>query len=139
MKKSQHLIKLAEKLSNKYATVDATTIKDRIQHSIHQAVANASSQPSSGIMPFLKMLDQDQADMNIAVFRNGNNVTVSEVVVTPPQSAPRYAALPSQIQRYLERNIELFPSKYAGDDINYSNLSLTLSYPSNIQEGVATR
>jgi hypothetical protein len=139
MKNYFRLIKLATKFGNKYASIDASTIKNDVTKSIRLAVANASNQKISGIMPFLQMLDQDQVDMNINVTRNGDKVTVSKPSFSTASVAPRYEDLPAQIQNYLEKNLELFPTQRNGDLIEYNNLTVMLNYPSNIQEGVASR
>ena len=128
MKKSQQLIALAKKLSNKYAMVDASTIANRILSSIHQAVFNASTVPSSGIMDFPKMLNQDQADLSINVTRDGGSISVSLPAVTPANLASKYAYLSGQIEHYLRKNPDLFPFKFAGDDVSYNNLTITLTY-----------
>ena len=128
---------MSVKFGNKYASVDASTIKNDVTVAIRTAIANASSQQANGIMPFLKMLNQDQADLSINVTRDGNTISVSAPTVTPTEMAPKYTNLPSQIQSYLDRNLELFPTKRNGDNVDYSNLTITLSYPSSSPGGVA--
>jgi hypothetical protein len=140
MKKFQRtLLGLSVKFGNKYASVDASTIKNDIEKAIQGDIAAASSYPNTGIMPFLKMLEQDQATLDINVVRNGNTISVSAPLITPAYTAIRYSALPGQIKNYLEKNLELFPTMRNNDDVEYNNLVIALNYPSNDQGGVATR
>lgn len=140
MKKSQfNLLKLANRFSNKYA-LDGSAIKEEVQKSIQTAVGNASTQPTSGIMPFVEMLQKDSATMYFHVTRDGENITVSvpNVESTLPNVDPakvaemtaKYAGLPNQVKKYLERYLELYPTKRNGEPVSYSNLTVTLQYPS---------
>lgn len=122
-----NLLKVANKLRTKYA-LDGSTIKDEIQNIIQTALSNASDNPVSGIMPFIKMLEQDQASLAINVTRNGNNVIVSNPALTPSNVSAKYAALPGQIKKYLERYPELYPSQRNGEHVDYNNLTVTLTF-----------
>jgi len=124
------LLKLADKFIHKYA-LDASTIKDEVKNAVQTAIGNASTHSTLGIMPFVKMLDQDQATLAINVTRNGNNVTVSNPTVDPPDLTLKYIALPSQIKTYLERYIEVYPMKRNGELIDYDNFTVTLEYGGN--------
>jgi hypothetical protein len=138
MKKFQRvLLGLSTKFGDKYASLDASTIKNDVTVAIRTAVANASSQQANGIMPFLKMLDQDQASLDINVVRNKNAIFVSTPTITPAYTAIRYVGLPDQIKNYLEKNLELFPTMRNNDNVDYNNLIITLSYPSSSPGGMA--
>ena len=112
----------------KYANIDANTIKNDITRAIWTALANASSR-QQGIMPFVKMLQQDDTAMNINVTRDGHTVIVSNPSFDKVEIAPRYAALPGQIKAYLENNLELFPTQRNGGSVDYNNITVTLEYP----------
>src|ERR1700687_4285654 len=114
MQRAHQLLNLASKLGIKYASIDASTIKNEVQNDIRTAIGNASTVPSSGIMPFQRMLDQDQASLAINVTRHGNNILVSEPSIVPITVAEKYSALPNQIKRYLEKYWEIFPSTHNG-------------------------
>jgi hypothetical protein len=128
MKQLAHLISVARKLQYKYA-IDAADMKDEVQRSIQTAIGNASSVRSSGIMPFVKMLTDSQATLAINVTRSGKRIMVSPASVNPPTQASAYQALPSQIQAYLERYLEVFPTVRNSNPVEYDNLTLTLEYP----------
>lgn len=141
MKKSeQHLFKLALQLRKKYASLDASTIKEEIEKHIQDSVAHASGVKALGIMPFMQMLAADQAALAINVTRDGSTISVSPPGVDPPALAGKYAPLSEQVKAYLEKYIELFPSQKNGESINYSNLQLQLKYdPSAQQPGIARK
>lgn len=120
MKKSQFdLLRIASKFKNKYAE----------GQNLQQIIENAASygeQSANGIMNFPAQLKQDQAGLTINVTIDsgalgGRNVQVSSPVVEPSQFASRYAKLPEQIKKYLDRNLEYFPQ--------VPNGTTTLSYP----------
>ena len=52
-------------------------------------------------MPFISMLKEDDAALNINVTRNGDQITVSPPAVDKPELAAKYATLPQQIKAYL--------------------------------------
>ena len=129
MKKAyQDLIRFGTLMSYKYASIDANTIKDDVRRSIQTAIANASMSEKLGIMPFIKMLKEDQAAMNINVTRDGNTVTVSQPSLDKPELASKFSDLPVQIKDYLEKYLELFPTKRNGESVDYDNLTVTLEY-----------
>lgn len=139
MKKfTTQLFKVAAKFQTKYATIDANTIIDRIQQSIQTAVGNASTVRSSGIMPFVQMLQSNNSTLSISVTRNGGDITVSPATVNPGSEAPKYSALPMQIQSYLERNLELFPTQINSEPISYSNVTVNLNF-GIVPQGIANR
>jgi Tfp pilus assembly protein PilP len=128
MKKAyQNLFKTATYLRNKYA-IDASAYRDEIKRDLEINVGNASTSPHYGIIPFRKMLAEDQATMNINVTRDGNTITVSVPNVNPPDLEPKYAPLPEQIKAFLEKYIEIYPYKRNGEYIDYNNFTVTLQY-----------
>jgi hypothetical protein len=143
MKKSLHLIKLAAKLSNKYADVAAEDIRAQVDSSIWTAVRNASTTQSSGIIPFITMCKKDGVDVSFDVTRDDTwsgspNITVSNLKVVPSNSAPgvaapnltsKYQPLVDQVKAYLERYPELYPTKRSGLDVDYKNYTTHLDYP----------
>jgi hypothetical protein len=137
MNKTLNLIRLGSFLSARYAGVDANSIKDRVQSTLQTAVANAST-AKLGVMPFVQMLKEDAAALNINVTRNGDTVAVSPPTLDRPELAAKYAPLSSQIKTYLERYLEVFPSILHGEPVEYHNLTVTLQYPFVGGEPVAT-
>jgi hypothetical protein len=127
------LFATAAKLQHKYASIDASTISSQIQQSIQTAVGNASTVKSSGIMPFLQMLKKSNSTLSISITRNGEGIAASSATVNPGYEAPKYASLPMQIQSYLEKNLELFPTQRNGESVSYNNFTVNLTY------GVATQ
>lgn len=128
MKKSQlRILKLAAKLQDKYSF--------DLQEHIQQAVANAASwgPQAHGIMNFPEQLKKDNANMNVAVTKTKNSISVAEPAFNPPTISGNYTGLAAQIQRYLQTNLELFPQ-------NTSDTTLQLAYsgvsaePSNIAQ-----
>lgn len=128
MKRTQYLVRLAKLFANKYAGVDAQSIVGEVQQSLTTAIANASSHRESGIMPFMSMLSQDGASLTLSVTRNGNEVLVSPPNVNPGSAAPRYSALPQQIEAYLKRYLDVFPTVRNGEPVQYSDLAMTLTF-----------
>lgn len=135
MKKSRHLIKLAEKLSNKYAGLDAEKIRSQVDSAIWTAVRNASTVQVTGVMPFIKMSQQDGASISFDVTRNDGwsapTITVSNLVVEPSNLLSKYQALPQQAQAYLEKYPELYPTQRSGLDVDYNNYTTHLDYPNS--------
>ena len=124
------VIRLGQLLANKYA-IDASTIVETVRQALWTALANASTNhTASGIMPFIKMLKEDDADMNINITRNGDQISVSPPSFSKPEIGSKYFYLPQQIVNYLEKYINVFPTKQNGDDIDYKNLTITLTYKS---------
>jgi hypothetical protein len=139
MKKVSHLIRVGALMSAKYASIDANTIKDRVQNTLKTALANAST-AKLGIMPFMQMLQADQSAMNINVTRSGDTITVSPPSLEKPELSAKYAALPGQIKDYLEKYLEVYPSKLNGEQVDYHNLTCTLEFnpaPATPAEGIA--
>lgn len=120
MKKTSHLILLAQKLSVKYAETQT----------LQEIIGNAASYGESsanGIMDFLSQLERDNAELSIGVsiskggLTGGTKIIVTAPNVYPPEVASNYAKLPEQIKKYLEKNIQYFPQVGVG--------TFTLEYP----------
>ena len=124
----QHLIRLGALMGAKYASIDANIIKNDVKDAIWTAIANASA-GHQGIIPFIKMLQADDASMNINITRNDNTVTVSAPSLDKPELANKYVALPNEIKTYLERYLDLFPSQRNGQPVDYNNFTIMLTYP----------
>jgi|SRR6185369_6827583 len=121
MKKSQALLlKLAAKFQDKYAQ-DGQTLQQIIENA-----ASYGEKSANGIMNFPAQLKADQADLSINVTKStgmmgGFNVEVSQPIVEPAQHAPKYARLPEQIKKYLDKHISSFPQIPEGTStLNYS-------------------
>lgn len=138
MKKTQNLIKIAEILGTKYASVDANTIKPEIQQDIYNDIKNAASAGTQGVMNFPQMIQQDGTTIRFDIFRNDTlgykNIRVLNLEVSKPENKTKYENLPSQIQNYLSKNWELFPFKRNGEDVTYNNFVLNLTYAPQNQE-----
>jgi hypothetical protein len=136
MEKSRHLIKLAQKLSNKYAGMNAEIFRSQIETAVWTAIRNASTSQSSGIMPFVRMAQKDGVTVSFDVTRNdssmgGTTITVSEIQVNPAGHLADYQPLAGQVKTYLEKNPELYPTVASGIKLNYDNFTISLSYPNS--------
>lgn len=131
MKNTQHLIKLAERLSSKYASLDAEDIRPEIESAIKTALINASTQNNGTLMPFAQMATQDKVTISFWISRTGKTITAYDLSIDPPNSQliAKYQPLLGQIKAYLERNWELYPTKRYSDDVNYHNFTIHLIYP----------
>lgn len=121
MKKSQALLlKLAAKFQDKYAQ-DGQTLQQIIENA-----ASYGEKSANGIMNFPAQLKADQADLSINVTKSssmmgGYNVEVSQPIVEPAQVAAKYARLPEQIKKYLDKHISNFPQIPEGTStLNFS-------------------
>lgn len=133
------LLSVGAKMAHKYASIDASTIQESVKNALWQSIANASNRKDSGIQPFIKMLQADQAAMNISITRNGDTIEVSPPFLDKGAVAPKYHALSSQIQNWLTKNLEVFPTKRNGESVNYNNLTVTLQYPNSTTEPIASQ
>ena len=112
MKNTLHLIRLAQKLSNKYA--QAQTLKEIIENA-----AGFGENSANGIMNFPDQLEKDDAGLTIVVTITQNpwgskKVSVGPANVDPIEAAGNYVKLPEQIKKYLEKNINSFPQLALG-------------------------
>jgi hypothetical protein len=137
MTKTNHLIRIARLMSAKYAGLDASTIKERVKEVLQTAIGNAST-ARIGILPFLQMLKADQAQLAINITRNSDSVSVSLPSLDKPELTAKYAPLSEQIKTWLEKNLEVFPTKMNGENVEYHNLTITLNYADNSALPVAT-
>lgn len=127
MKNSEfNLFKLAAKFK-KYSSIDGNKIKPTIVQDLQSALANAASlSQATGVMPFVSMLKEDGATLAINVKRDGSTVSVSAPSVNPDTG--RYAGLSQQVKRYLEKNIEVFPTVLNDESIDYDDVTVTLRF-----------
>jgi len=121
MKKTNHLIRLAQTLSVKYA--DAQTLQEIIGNA-----AGYGESSTNGIMDFPSQLERDDAELSIGInisrgAMGGTKIIVTDPNVYPPEMAGHYTKLPEQIKKYLERNIQYFPQVGVG--------TFTLEYPAS--------
>ena len=107
MKKTHHLIRLAQQLSSKYA--QAQSLKEIIENA-----AGYGELSTNGIMNFPAQLKKDNAGLSIVVSVTdqpwgGKKIYVGEPTVNPPEVAGNYSKLAGQIKKYLDKNINYFP------------------------------
>lgn len=112
MKKTSHLIRLAQALSNKYA--QSQSLKEILENA-----AAYGENSANGIMNFPAQLEKDDAGLSIVVSVastpwGSKKIYVGQPSVNPPEVAGNYAKLPEQIKKYLERNINYFPQLALG-------------------------
>jgi di/tripeptidase len=131
MKKSLRLIRLASILSHKYASINAESIRPEVEAAIKTAIINASTQSSSGLIPFTQMAAQDQTVINFYILRDGRNIKVYDLQLDPANSVllSKYQPLLNQVQEYLTKNWELYPTKRDGEDISYDAFLIHFVYP----------
>jgi hypothetical protein len=139
MEKSRRLIKLAQKLSNKYAGINADNLRPQVETSIWTALRNASTSASHELMPFFSMVKQDGVTLSFDVTRDDNAVTVDSLQLQPAGHLEKYQSLPEQVKDYLEKYLELFPSKVSGVNIDYHNFRMHLVYPDSDMAPIAQR
>jgi hypothetical protein len=138
MEKSLRLIKLAKKLSIKYASgVDAEGLKPQIQNAIWTALGNASTVTSLGMLPFVQMAKDYGITLSFDVTRtdswNGTpNITVDNISIRPIDMGmgllPKFERIADPIESYLEKYPDLYPTKINGEDVKYNNFKISLSY-----------
>jgi hypothetical protein len=131
MKRTDYLITLGETWIKKYASINANSIKPEIEKSIWQAIKNAALS-NIGILNFPLMINSDGATINFVVVRNDTlgfkSIKVLNFDVSPSNLTAKYQPLVVQIEKYLNKNWELFPSMYDGKSINYSQFAMNLTY-----------
>jgi hypothetical protein len=138
MKKSSSLFRLAERFCYKYAGVDAENMRSQVEDAIWTALHNASGNKVTGIMPFVQMAKKDGVTVSFDVTRtdhfSGSPTFNVENVQLEPVSIganllPTYQPVAKQIEDYLGKNPELYPSVRSGVDINYKNFTIHLTFP----------
>jgi hypothetical protein len=137
MEKSRQLIKLAKKLSNKYAGINAESLRPQVETAIWTALRNASTSASHQLMPFFSMVKQDGVTLTFDVIRDDNTITVDSLQVQPPGHLEKYQVLAQQVKDYLEQFIELYPSVISGVKIEYHNFRIHLQYPDSDMAPIA--
>lgn len=132
MKKFQrHLLALAQKFE-KYASVSAETYRSEIESHIWLNLKNAAGQRQYGIIPFVQMSADDGVNLSFDLTNDDKTITVSNLNVEPMDKnslLPKYQPLIPQVKAFLEKYWEIFPNKKNGENIDYSNFSMHLSYP----------
>lgn len=127
-----------EHLIAKYA-LNANTIPQEVKRALQSAIGNASTVKSNGILPFVSMLAKDHATLSINITRTKDDVAVSAATVNPGEFAPKYAALPQQIEAYLKRNLGVFPTVKDGESIDYNNTTVSLQFGSQGAVAINTK
>ena len=131
MKKTQYLITLGESWHDKYASVSAESLKSEIERHIWQAIKNAASQNQS-IMNFPVMINSDGATINFVITRNDTlgykKIKVLNFDIAPSSLAAKYQPAALQIEKYLNKNWELFPSRHQEQTVDYDNFAINLTY-----------
>lgn len=140
MKKTHQLISLGEVLGYKYASIDADSIAPEIEKTISDAIKGAAMRSSPddtalGIMNFPQMIKQDGIELGFDVVRNDTlgfkNISVINLSISPSEKSnllPKYQPLLEQVQKYLSKYWELFPSVKDGQPISYDRFVLNLRY-----------
>lgn len=142
MKKTDYLITLGETWIRKYASVDAETLKPEIEKHIWESIKNAAGSQSNGMMNFPVMINSDQATLSFSVVRNDTlgykNIKVVDLTVSPSSvAAAKYEGLATQIEKYLNKNWELFPSMRNNQSVDYNQFALYLRYNPQAGEMIA--
>ena len=131
MKRTDYLITLGETWNKKYASVNANSIKPEIEKAIWEAIKNAAAS-NIGILNFPTTINSDGATINFVIVRNDTlgfkNIKVLNFDVSPNSLASKYQPLVSQIEKYLNKNWELFPSMHDGQSVEYNQFAINLTY-----------
>lgn len=136
---TQRIIRLSQLLSDKYliklANINAEEVRSTVEDSLWTALRNASTNSATGIMPFEKMAKEDGLTLTFDVTRNDGWGTkafsVDNIVVSPTNKghlAPKYSPLKQQIEQYLDKYWEVYPSSIDGKKLDYKNFVVNLSY-----------
>lgn len=140
MKKTDYLISLGETWVKKYASIDANSIKPQIEAHIYTAIENAAKS-NIGLLNFPVMINSDAATISFDIVRNDTfgfkSIKVLNFEVSPSDLTPKYMVLKEQIEKYLNKNWELFPSILDGQAVEYNRFALNLSYKPTAGELIA--
>lgn len=150
MTKVNDLQKLARKFSLKHlikTAISADSVKEYITEALQNAVGNASLTSSLGIIPFVTMAQKDKIVLTFDISRNdfwaSKTIKVDNVDVQPLDKAAevltKYQALAPQVEAYLNKYWQVFPSQYNGDTINYSNFKTTVKFDYTAASPVANQ
>lgn len=130
MKKTDYLITLGEIWVKKYASVNAETLKPEITKHIWESIKNTAG--NNGIMNFPSMINADKAFISFFVVRNDSlgykNIKVLDFTISPSSLTSKYESLPQQIEKYLNKNWELFPSMNNDQPVDYNQFAIYLAY-----------
>jgi hypothetical protein len=117
MKKTYHLIRVAKRLENKYASQSLQEILEN--------AAGSGERSVNGIMNFPAQAAIDKVnltfDVNVkSTFFGGYDIDVSPPTVDPPEKAVNYARLPTQIKAYLDKHASSFQLYPGTTKLEYS-------------------
>lgn len=130
MKKTSQVVSLGNKLFFKYASISATSISDDVKTGLYNSIKNASG---SHLMPFIKMLGDDNGQLSLDVYRDDglfkSTLKVDNLIVRPFEISSKYQDLPAQVETYLKRFPELFTVYYQNSKVTYDNFKVTLTFP----------
>ncbi len=124
------LKQLARRFQIKLA-IEAEGLRNVVIADVKKALENASTQgvEKTSVMPFIAMLQQDQATLSMTLMRDKDEVSITNLSVSKPELAGKYGALSDQCTRYLNKNLELFPTVANGEAINYDRFTCQLTFP----------
>lgn len=135
---AKKLSRIASRLYTKHITKladNAEAHRQEIVSALTQTLTNASTNSSLGIIPFVKMVQADGIVLTFDVTRNDSlgsrTITVDNIQVQPADKAylqPKYQPLKDQVEAYLKRNWEVYPSSGGGERIEYSNFTAQLTF-----------
>lgn len=140
MENTKKLCRLGQTLYFKhlksFANVNAEELKNSITATIETALRNASTIYNLGILPFEKMAKADGLTLSFDVTRDDHlgtrTITVDNISILQPEKAylqPKYQPLKEQLEAYLKRNWEIYPTtEPGGERIDYQNFTVNLVY-----------
>jgi hypothetical protein len=92
-------------------------------------------------MNFPAMISADQATLSFSVVRNDTlgfkSIKVLDLTSSPPSLTAKYQPLAQQIEKYLSKNWELFPSMSNGQAVDYNQFAIYLRYNPQQSELIA--
>jgi hypothetical protein len=122
----------------KMADTDANSIRSVIENDLCKTIYNAihsSSQISDFLDPLKEAAENGKLTrLLIRIHREGSNITVPEIKlegvdsVATLQANNNFNSVKNNIQVYLNKNIEVFPSIYSSDTISYENCDFWIEY-----------
>ena len=139
---------LKECFFNSNQLIDANSIKEFISNELKIVIENASQYLSLGIGDFINELNNDKKSKSLAIdkliinlTRNDEKTIVNSVQLSGKDAGYLLAnnqekyrnlePLKLNLQNYLNKNYEVFPSKYQGEDINYINFTCEIIFDLN--------
>lgn len=144
MKKSySHLLELAKNF-RKLAQIipgislpggiNAEQIRPQVEAAVRLAIKNAASQKQYGILPFVEMAKKDGISVMLSFTRSDDEITVISIdmpLASPETRAkylPKYQPVANQVKVFLEKYIEVFPTKYQGKRVDYDGFAVAFNY-----------